>query len=71
MIAVDTDVLVRVLVNDPGAEEQCRLARNLINSHGDMWGFKDCFGRKTLRPIFAFQAVFLLKAIFFQDLNGG
>ncbi len=37
MIAVDTNVLVRVLVNDPGADEQCRLARNLINSHGDVW----------------------------------
>ena len=37
MIAVDTNVSVRVLVNDPGAEEQCRLARNLINSHGDIW----------------------------------
>jgi len=37
MIAVDTNVLVRVLVNDPGANEQCRLARNLINVHGDVW----------------------------------
>ncbi len=37
MIAVDTNVLVRVLVNDPGSNEQCRLARNLINVHGDVW----------------------------------
>ena len=30
MIAIDTNVLVRVLVNDPKAEEQCQFARDLI-----------------------------------------
>ena len=30
MIAIDTNVLVRVLVNDPKAVEPCRLARELI-----------------------------------------
>ncbi len=37
MIAIDTNVLVRVLVNDPTAEEQCRLARELITSYGEVW----------------------------------
>ena len=30
MIEIDTNVLVRVLVNDPQAEEQCQLARDLL-----------------------------------------
>jgi predicted nucleic-acid-binding protein len=37
MIAIDTNVLVRVLVDDPGAEEQCRLARELIAKHDTLW----------------------------------
>ena len=37
MIAIDTNVLVRILVDDPGAEEQCRLARELIGSHDTLW----------------------------------
>ncbi|MEY3807820.1 MAG: hypothetical protein RI893_796 [Pseudomonadota bacterium] len=37
MIAIDTNILVRVLVNDPKAEEQCRLARELMAAHGDVW----------------------------------
>jgi predicted nucleic-acid-binding protein len=37
MIAIDTNVLVRVLVNDPNAKEQCQLARDLITSHGKVW----------------------------------
>jgi len=37
MIAIDTNILVRVLVNDPKAEEQCRLARELMAAHGDGW----------------------------------
>lgn len=36
-IAVDTNVLVRILVDDPGAEEQCRLARELIAKHNALW----------------------------------
>lgn len=37
MIAIDTNVLVRILVDDPGAEEQCRLARELIARHDTLW----------------------------------
>jgi len=37
MIAIDTNVLVRVLVNDPDAEEQSQLARDLIVIHGNIW----------------------------------
>ena len=37
MIAIDTNVLVRVLVNDPKAEEQCQLARDLIITNKDIW----------------------------------
>ena len=37
MIAIDTNVLVRVLVNDPDAEVQCQLARDLIAIHGNIW----------------------------------
>ena len=37
MIAIDTNVLVRVLVNDPKAVEQCRLARELMTANGDAW----------------------------------
>lgn len=37
MIAIDTNVLVRVLIDDPDAIEQCQLARNLITTQGDVW----------------------------------
>ena len=37
MIAIDTNILVRVLVDDPSAEEQCRLARELIANHNSLW----------------------------------
>lgn len=37
MIAIDTNVLVRVLVDDPGAMEQCRMARGLIALHDSLW----------------------------------
>lgn len=37
MIAIDTNVLVRVLINDPSAEKQCQLSRDLITAHGDVW----------------------------------
>lgn len=37
MIAIDTNVLVRMLVDDPDAQEQCEQARDLIVSHGDAW----------------------------------
>lgn len=32
MIAIDTNVLVRILVEDPDAPEQCQQARNLVLS---------------------------------------
>jgi hypothetical protein len=34
MIAIDTNVLVRVLINDPTAQQQCQLARDLIVMFG-------------------------------------
>jgi len=37
MIAIDTNVLVRVLVNDPEAEEQCQFARDLLVTNKDVW----------------------------------
>ena len=37
MIAIDTNVLIRLLVKDSAAEEQSQLARNLLNKHGEVW----------------------------------
>lgn len=37
MIVIDTNVLVRILVNDPKAEQQCYLARKLIGEHNSVW----------------------------------
>lgn len=37
MIAIDTNILVRVLVNDPDNQEQCRLARKLVIQHNAIW----------------------------------
>lgn len=37
MIAIDTNVLVRILINEPKAEQQCRLARELIADHDIIW----------------------------------
>lgn len=37
MIAIDTNVLIRILVNDPTSEKQCQLARSLIIAHDDVW----------------------------------
>jgi predicted nucleic-acid-binding protein len=37
MIAIDTNVLVRILVDDSDAEEQCQQARDLIANHGNAW----------------------------------
>ncbi|MDD1617783.1 MAG: PIN domain-containing protein, partial [Methylococcaceae bacterium] len=37
MIAIDTNVLVRALVDDSDAIEQCQQARDLILQHGDVW----------------------------------
>ena len=41
MIAIDTNVLVRVLINDSNASLQCEQARNLINTY-------NCSGRNRL-----------------------
>lgn len=37
MIAIDTNVLVRVLIEDASAKFQCEQARNLVNTEGDLW----------------------------------
>jgi len=37
MIAIDTNVLVRVLVDDPGAPEQCRQSRDLLKESAEAW----------------------------------
>lgn len=37
MIAIDTNVLVRVVVDDPDAPEQCQQARELLLTHGSAW----------------------------------
>ncbi len=37
MLAVDTNVLVRVLVDDPGAFDQCRTAREAVSAAGKVF----------------------------------
>jgi predicted nucleic-acid-binding protein len=37
MLAIDTNVLVRVLIDDPSAPEQSRLARNLLTEADSVW----------------------------------
>lgn len=37
MIAIDTNVLVRVLVDDPTAPHQCEQARILLKAQGSAW----------------------------------
>ena len=37
MIAIDTNVLVCVLVNDPQADTQCQLARELLKANDAIW----------------------------------
>ena len=37
MIAIDTNVLVRALIDDPSAPEQSELARNLVAEAGGAW----------------------------------
>ena len=37
MLAVDTNVLVRVLVDDPGALDQCRVARQTVSAAGEVF----------------------------------
>ncbi len=37
MLAIDTNVLVRVLVDDPAAPEQCRAARQMVATAGEVY----------------------------------
>jgi predicted nucleic-acid-binding protein len=37
MIAVDSDVLIRILIDDPGQGEQVRLARTLASRIGELY----------------------------------
>jgi len=37
MLAVDTNVLVRILVDDPAASEQCRAARGAVSEEGQIY----------------------------------
>lgn len=37
MLAVDTNVLVRVLVDDPGAPDQCLAARQAVSTAGEIF----------------------------------
>jgi predicted nucleic-acid-binding protein len=37
MIAIDTNVLIRLLVEDPNEQQQSQLARCLLNQHGQVW----------------------------------
>ena len=37
MLAVDTNVLVRVLVDDPTAPDQCRAAREAVSEAGEIY----------------------------------
>lgn len=37
MLAVDTNVLVRVLVDDPTAPDQCRAARQVVSEAGEVF----------------------------------
>jgi predicted nucleic-acid-binding protein len=37
MLAVDTNVLVRVLVDDPTASDQCRAAREVVSKAGEVY----------------------------------
>ena len=37
MIAIDTNVLIRLVVDDPNEKQQSQLARQLLNQHGQAW----------------------------------
>lgn len=37
MIAIDTNVLLRLVVDDPNEKQQSQLARDLLNQHGQAW----------------------------------
>lgn len=37
MIAIDTNVLLRLVVDDPSEKQQSQLVRDLLNQHGHAW----------------------------------
>jgi predicted nucleic-acid-binding protein len=37
MIAIDTNVLIRLVVDDPNEKQQSQLARGLLNQYGQAW----------------------------------
>ncbi len=37
MIAIDTNVLLRLVVDDPNEKQQSQLVRDLLNQHGQAW----------------------------------
>jgi predicted nucleic-acid-binding protein len=37
MIAIDTNVLLRLVVDDPNEKQQSQLVRDLLNQHGQVW----------------------------------
>jgi predicted nucleic-acid-binding protein len=37
VIAIDTNVLIRLLTDDPKEQQQSQLALNLLNQHGQVW----------------------------------
>ena len=57
MIALDTNVLVRILVDDPGAQEQCRQARALLEDAGGAW----------LSQIVLVETVWVLESVYSFD----
>jgi predicted nucleic-acid-binding protein len=37
MIAIDTNVLLRLVVDDPNEKQQSQIVRDLLNQHGQAW----------------------------------
>jgi len=37
MIAIDTNILVRLLIDDPDAPEQCKIARSFVGQVDSLW----------------------------------
>ncbi len=54
MIALDTNVLVRVVVDDPDAPEQCQQARELLLTQGSAW----------ITPIVLIETVWVLESAY-------
>lgn len=60
MIAIDTNVLVRVLVDDPDAPDQCQQARELLLAHGSAW----------IAQIVLVETVWVLESVYGFDRAG-